>query len=78
MNWLMACTKRVLRILVKKASVKNMDDNLPDDTTAVVLEIKELDPTTQTLNNLNLIVEKNYKVGDEIDGYRLYKISYPK
>ena len=30
--------------LVKKGQVKNIDDDLPDDTTAVVLEIKELDP----------------------------------
>jgi len=57
--------------LVKKAS-KKMDDNLPDDTTAVVVEIKELDPRLK-LKQSKLIVEEKYKVGDEIDGYRLIK-----
>jgi len=57
--------------LVKKVS-KKMDDNLPDDTTAVVLEIKELDPRLK-LKQSKLIVEEKYKIGDEIDGYRLIK-----
>ena len=57
--------------LVKKASKKN-DDDLPDDTTAVVLEIKELDPRLK-FKQSDLIVQETYKVGDDIDGYRLIK-----
>ena len=57
--------------LVKKASKKHKDD-LPDDTTAVVLEIKELDPRLK-LKQTQLIVQESYKVGDEIDGYKLLK-----
>jgi serine/threonine protein kinase len=57
--------------LVKKAS-KKVDDNLPDDTTAVVLEIKELDPRLK-LKQSKLIVQEKYKVGEEIDGYKLLK-----
>ena len=57
--------------LVKKASKKHKDD-LPDDTTAVVLEIKELDPRLK-LKQSKLIVEETYRVGDEIDGYKLLK-----
>jgi len=57
--------------LVKKAS-KAYDDKLPDDTTAVVLEIKELDPRLQ-LKQSDLIIEEKYKVGDVIDGYKLVK-----
>ena len=55
--------------LVKKASKKN-DDNLPDDTTAVMLEIKELDPRLK-LKQSDLIVKEQYAEGDEIDGYIL-------
>jgi serine/threonine protein phosphatase PrpC len=57
--------------LVKKASKKH-HDNLPDDTTAVVLEIKELDPRKQ-LKELNLTSQEKYKSGEVIDGYRLIK-----
>ncbi len=57
--------------LVKKASKKH-DDKLPDDTTAVVLEIKELDPRLK-LKQTDLIIEEKYKVGDVIDGYKLVK-----
>jgi serine/threonine protein phosphatase PrpC len=57
--------------LVKKASKKH-HDNLPDDTTAVVVEIKELDPRLK-LKQSDLIVWEKYKVGDEIDGYVLVK-----
>ncbi len=57
--------------LVKKASTKHNDD-LPDDTTAVVLEIKELDPRLK-LKQSKLIVEENYKIDDVIDGYTLLK-----
>ena len=61
--------------LVKKASKKHNDD-LPDDTTAVVLEIKELDPRLK-FKQSDLIVNRNYKVGDEIDGYVLIKSLIP-
>jgi serine/threonine protein phosphatase PrpC len=57
--------------LVKKASRK-YDDDLPDDTTAVVLEIKELDPRLK-FKQLNLMVQEKYKTGEMIDGYRLLK-----
>jgi len=57
--------------LVKKASKKNSDD-LPDDTTAVVLKINELDPRLK-LKQTDLIVKEKYKVGDVIDGYTLTK-----
>jgi len=55
--------------LVKKAS-KLHKDELPDDTTAIVLEIKDLDPRLK-LKQSDLIVHENYKVGDLIDGYEL-------
>lgn len=57
--------------LVKKAS-KLYHDNLPDDTTAIVLEIKELDPRLQ-LKQSDLMVREYYKAGDVIDGYTLLK-----
>jgi serine/threonine protein phosphatase PrpC len=57
--------------LVKKASKKHAD-KLPDDTTAVVLEIKELDPRFK-LKQTNLMIEEKYKVGDVVDGYKLVK-----
>ncbi len=57
--------------LVKKASKKHNDD-LPDDTTAVVIEIKELDPRLK-LKQTDLIIQEQYKKGEEIDGYRLIK-----
>jgi len=57
--------------LVKKAS-KLHDDDLPDDTTAVVLEIKELDPRLQ-LKQSDLIIKEHYKVGEVIDGYTLIR-----
>jgi len=57
--------------LVKKAS-KLHDDKLPDDTTAVVLEIKELDPRLK-LKQSDLIIQEHYKRDEVIDGYRLIK-----
>ncbi len=57
--------------LVKKASKKHNDD-LPDDTTAVVIEVKELDPRLK-LKQTELIIQEQYKKGEEIDGYRLIK-----
>ena len=55
--------------LVKKASKKHNDD-LPDDTTAVVIEIKELDPRLK-LKQTELIIQESYKKGEVIDGYTL-------
>jgi serine/threonine protein phosphatase PrpC len=57
--------------LVKKASKLHHDD-LPDDTTAIVLEIKELDPRLQ-LKQSDLMVREHYKAGEVIDGYTLLK-----
>jgi len=57
--------------LVKKASKLN-NDNLPDDTTAVVIGIKELDPRLK-LKQSDLIIQEKYKVDEIIDGYRLSK-----
>jgi serine/threonine protein phosphatase PrpC len=57
--------------LVKKAS-KLHNDNLPDDTTAVVIEIKELDPRLK-LKQSDLIIQEQYKVDEIIDGYKLIK-----
>ncbi len=55
--------------LVKSASRKH-DDNLPDDTTAVVLEIVEIDPRFR-LKQSKLIIKQNYTEGEVIDGYTL-------
>ena len=55
--------------LVKKASKKH-DDDLPDDTTAVVLEIKELDPRLK-LKQSDLVIQEFYQEDEVIDGYRL-------
>lgn len=57
--------------LVKKASKKHAD-KLPDDTTAVVIEIKDIDLRGE-LKQLDLIVQEKYKIGEEIDGYTLEK-----
>lgn len=57
--------------LVKKASKKH-EDNLPDDTTAVAIDIKALDPRLQ-FKCADLIVKENYKIGESIDGYTLIK-----
>jgi len=57
--------------LVKKAS-RLHDEHLPDDTTAVVIEIKDVDPRLK-LKQSDLIIQESYKVGEVIDGYRLLK-----
>lgn len=57
--------------LVKKASAL-MQENLPDDTTAVVLEIVEANEV-EKLKQQNLLIPKSLKVGEEIDGYVLEK-----
>lgn len=55
--------------LVKKAS-KLVEDNLPDDTTAIVIDILDTDEVSK-LKGLPLIIPETLKKGDEIDGYVL-------
>ena len=55
--------------LVKYASKKVADD-LPDDTSAVVIEIKAIDKR-QELKQQNLPIPERLKAGQTIDGYRL-------
>ena len=57
--------------LVKKAS-KLEEDNLPDDTTAVVIEILKADEYT-TLRRQKLEIPQTLKKGQVIDGYTLIK-----
>ncbi len=57
--------------LVKKAS-KMMDDNLPDDTTAVIIDILGIDPVTK-LKELDLIIPEHLELGMMIDDYKLEK-----
>jgi serine/threonine protein phosphatase PrpC len=55
--------------LVKMASAK-YDHDLPDDTTAIVLEINAIDEITQ-LKKQKLIIPEHLHAGDTIDGYLL-------
>ncbi|MCX6052681.1 MAG: bifunctional protein-serine/threonine kinase/phosphatase [Campylobacterales bacterium] len=57
--------------LVKKAS-KLMDDNLPDDTTAVIVEILEANEM-EILRRQNLPIPQSLKKAQIIDGYILEK-----
>ena len=57
--------------LVKKAS-KKVDDYLPDDTTAVVINIKEADQVCM-LKQAKLTIPQKIKKGEVHDGYRLVK-----
>ncbi|BCD59791.1 MULTISPECIES: bifunctional protein-serine/threonine kinase/phosphatase [unclassified Nitratiruptor] len=57
--------------IIKYAS-KKVDDNLPDDTSVVVIEINELDKKS-TLKQLNLPIPKSLQKDQIIDGYRLLK-----
>jgi len=57
--------------LVKKTS-KLTNDNLPDDTTAVVVEILKADEYT-TLKRQKLEIPQSLKKGQVIDGYQLIK-----
>ena len=59
------------RSLVKKAS-SLMEDNLPDDTTAVVLEVLKADEL-QELKLQKLSITENLKKGQVVDGYTLEK-----
>ncbi len=58
-------------LLVKKAS-KLMENNLPDDTTAVVIDIKGTD-LVNALKKEQLTIPQNIKKGDDYDGYKLIK-----
>jgi len=58
-------------LLVRNAS-KKLDDNLPDDTTAVVIDIDELDKKVQ-LKQENIPILENFKQGMIIDGFKLEK-----
>ena len=58
-------------ILVKKASSK-VNDNLPDDTTAIVIDILEQNQVEQ-LKKQKLIIPESLKKGQVIDGYVLEK-----
>jgi serine/threonine protein phosphatase PrpC len=55
--------------IVKNAS-SSVEDNLPDDTSAVILEVLEADPI-ELMKNLNLEIPEKLKKGDIIDGYEL-------
>jgi len=55
--------------LVKKAS-KLMDENLPDDTSAIVIDILDTDEVSK-MKELPLNIPGKLKKGDEIDGYKL-------
>ena len=55
--------------IVKKASAL-VEDNLPDDTTAVVLEVLQADQI-DIMRNLKLDIPLTLKKGDVIDGYEL-------
>jgi len=57
--------------IVKFAS-KKVNDNLPDDTSAVVIEIKEIDKKAQ-LKQQNLPILTSLKKNQIIDGYSLIK-----
>ena len=57
--------------IVKMAS-KKVDDNLPDDTTAVVIEIKG-ESKHRKLKKINLPIPLTLKKDEIIDGYRLIK-----
>jgi serine/threonine protein phosphatase PrpC len=57
--------------IVKQAS-KLMDDNLPDDTTAVVVNILGIDQVAE-LKKQKLIIPEKLEEGMVIDGYKLEK-----
>lgn len=55
--------------IVKKASTL-MEDDLPDDTSAIILEILNADEV-EILKSLNLQIPEKLKKGDVIDGFEL-------
>ena len=58
-------------LLVKYASEK-AKDNLPDDVSAIVIEVKEIDPKIK-LKKQNLPIPSSLKKDQAIDGYLLLK-----
>ncbi len=58
-------------LLVKRASAL-VDDNLPDDTTAVIIEILE-ENYIEILKKQNLIIPEKLSINQNIDGYILKK-----
>lgn len=57
--------------IVKKAS-SLMKENLPDDTTAVIIDINDIDEFDK-IKKANLPILENLSIGDNIDGYILEK-----
>jgi len=57
--------------LVKAAS-KKVEDDLPDDTTAIIIEILQ-ESRTSTLKQLDLPIPRKLSKGETIDGYRLLR-----
>jgi len=57
--------------IIKQAS-KLMEDNLPDDTTAVIIDILGIDQVDK-LKQQKLIIPEKLEVGMVIDGYKLKK-----
>ena len=57
--------------IIKQAS-KRMEDNLPDDTTAVVIDVLGIDQVDK-LKQQKLIIPEKLEVGMVIDGYKLEK-----
>ena len=57
--------------IVKKAS-KKMEDDLPDDTTAVIIDILGIDKVSQ-MKQQDIIIPEKLEVGMVIDGYKLEK-----
>ncbi len=57
--------------LIKYAS-KKVEDDLPDDTTALVIEVLE-ESKTQSLKKIDLPIPEKLKKGEVIDGYRLLR-----
>ncbi len=55
-----------------KAASKKVDDDLPDDTTAVVIDILG-ESRREKLKKIELPIPKSLKTDDTIDGYRLIK-----
>lgn len=55
--------------IVKKASAL-VEDNLPDDTSAIILEVLKTDEL-DLMKSLNLEIPEKLKIGDVIDGYEL-------
>ncbi len=58
-------------LIVKKAS-KLVNDNLPDDTTAVVIEVDEISEI-EKLKHINLKIPEKLHKNMDIDGYKLIK-----